>query len=935
MCSQPPTNSPTTRTLHLKGFISCVDPGLLLVLALGLIAALPFLTRPGLPRGTDAELHVFRAAELGYSLRAGVFYPRWAPDFYYGYGYPIFNYYAPFTYYLANGLALLPGLNIVGGVKWVFVLGILGAGLGTYFFVRDWLGPRAGLLSAALYTFAPYLFFIDPHMRGDLAEAFSLGIFPLALWAYRRLLVGPGGRRRYLVAGTLLQAVVVLSHNLMALVFTAMLLAYLLWESFTRLLALLRHSQVKKLAVVGRRWAGQIGPAWLALVLGLGLSAIFWLPVMLERDAVHLTLTGPGHFDFHNHFLSLGQLLAPTPSLDLGAAAPKTAHNLGPAQWLLALPALLALAWGPPARRRLTWFFGLCAAFLIFLMLPGSTWLWETVPFMEYLQFPWRLLGPTTAVLAICAGAGYALIARRSPWGTWALALGLGLTLWLALPAMFPPMWEADFGPTDPWGMLEFELQGIAVGTTATGDFLPKTVETPLHPEPAYLATYRAGSGVDKVNRPTVPPDTTVQVLSHGPTHDRFLVDGPEPFVLRLFTLHFPGWRATIDGQEVPIEVGKPEGFITLFVPAGRHEVSLCFGTPPPRSAGTLISLVSLAALAWFAWRGRGISAPGPTRQKLDRRAWLAAGLVAAAFFGFKTLLVDHQHDWFRRTSPRGEVLGVEHSLQVNLGHQISLLGYDLPSTQVRSGGELRLTLYWLAQVPPSGNYQSFAHLTRPVTHLWGQSDTINPGEVPTTRWPLDKYVRDEHSLSILPGTPPGKYQLTVGLYTRSDGRRLPVFDPAGALTGDTVALPTPIQVIPPRRPPKIEDLGLTREVQAGYAAQVTLLGISLPDAQIELPGFVHLALLWRAERDAPTDMVVSVQLLDGTGQVVQEIETRPVDGYYPTTLWRQGEIVRDMYSFWLTETVSPGSYALRVRPKGPAYTAGWMPLGQIEVSGP
>ena len=73
------------------------DLGLLLALALALLAAMPFLTRPDLPRGTDAELHVFRAAEMGYSLRAGDHFPRWAPDFYYGYGYPIFNYYAPLT----------------------------------------------------------------------------------------------------------------------------------------------------------------------------------------------------------------------------------------------------------------------------------------------------------------------------------------------------------------------------------------------------------------------------------------------------------------------------------------------------------------------------------------------------------------------------------------------------------------------------------------------------------------------------------------------------------------------------------------------------------------------------------------------------------------------------------------------------------------------
>ncbi len=60
----------------------------------------------GLPKGTDAELHVYRTAELGFSLAAGNLYPRWAPDFYYGLGYPIFNYYAPLTYYLGHLLTL-------------------------------------------------------------------------------------------------------------------------------------------------------------------------------------------------------------------------------------------------------------------------------------------------------------------------------------------------------------------------------------------------------------------------------------------------------------------------------------------------------------------------------------------------------------------------------------------------------------------------------------------------------------------------------------------------------------------------------------------------------------------------------------------------------------------------------------------------------------
>ena len=171
------------------------DWGLGLALALALVAAAPFLTRPGLPRQTDAELHVYRAAELGHALRAGAFYVRWAPDLYYGYGYPIFNYYAPLTYYLANVFDLLPGVDIVAGVKAVFVLGIFLASAGAYLLGRELFGPVPGVLAAASFTFAPYVVFVDPHARGDLAEHFAICLLPLSFYAFHLLLSGAGGRR--------------------------------------------------------------------------------------------------------------------------------------------------------------------------------------------------------------------------------------------------------------------------------------------------------------------------------------------------------------------------------------------------------------------------------------------------------------------------------------------------------------------------------------------------------------------------------------------------------------------------------------------------------------------------------------------------------------------------------------------------------------------
>src|SRR5512143_1821290 len=128
------------------------DLNLITILIVVLIAALPFLTRSGLPRHTDLELHVFRAAEYGEVLRDGVLYPRWAPDFYYGYGYPIFNYYAPFTYFLANVFDLIPGIDTVTSVKLVILAAYALGAYGMYFLARRHFGSIAGILTATAFV---------------------------------------------------------------------------------------------------------------------------------------------------------------------------------------------------------------------------------------------------------------------------------------------------------------------------------------------------------------------------------------------------------------------------------------------------------------------------------------------------------------------------------------------------------------------------------------------------------------------------------------------------------------------------------------------------------------------------------------------------------------------------------------------------------------
>ncbi len=782
------------RLNKLPSFVPRMDSGYGVVLLICLIAIWPFISRAALPQQTDAELHIFRLAELSRLVRGGVWYPRWAPDFYYGYGYPIFNYYAPLTYYVGLLPMLLWGATAVQGVKFVFVLGLLLAGLGMYGFVRDTWGRNAGILAAAVYLYAPYLQYVDPHARGDLAESFSFGLFPLALWALDRLRRQPTAANW--LAATLLTAAIILAHNLMAMVLFALLLAWCLWW-WPALPAQTRW----RLAA--------------ALLLGVGIAAFFWLPVALEQDAVNLrTLIGPGsHFDFRNHFLSWDTLLAPSRWLDWGATEPDFVFNLGLAPWLLAAAGLAAWRRQRGDQRRQTAFFAVAAAVLLLLMLPISTWVWQTAPLLPFLQFPWRLLGPAAAALAaLSAAAAAAWFNSRPGWRAASLSLALALTVIPALPLSQIPPWPPDFGPTDTRRITQIELEGRWLGTTSTADFVPATVAVIPAPTEQVLRGLLRNAPPDRVNRATLPAGAVVTAQTITPLHTRYAVSAPQPFALRLFQFAFPGWQARINGQVVPTEIGLPEGFLVIPVPAGDLEVDVRLTLTPAQRAATILSALSLtAALALtlkFSYsrsikeksepfpafssrpsrlRGEIPSNPRSETSPSARVVTLALTITAAAITLLHLTLLQPA-GWLYLHSTGLRAIPAQTDVYLTYNAEAALIGYDTPAA-LRPGQTASLTLYWRALTAMPHNYQVFVHLLGPDGRVAAQSDKLNPGDFPTRRWPLDRYVRDEHRLALPASLPPGDYQLTVGLWLSAESRRLPVQDESGQPLGDYAIL--------------------------------------------------------------------------------------------------------------------------------------------------
>jgi hypothetical protein len=388
-------------------------------------------------------------------------------------------------------------------------------------------------------------------------------------------------------------------------------------------------------------------------------------------------------------------------------------------------------------------------------------------------------------MLAVLAGAGTAVFTNSSRLKTNAAltALFTILPILAGLPLSQPPSWP-DFGPVSLARVAAIEEAGRWVGTTSTADYVPATVTVSPRPNEGMIADFYAGRPLDRVNRASLPEGTLVSGEEIRPLHTRYTINAPKDFRLRLFQFGFPGWQVQIDGETAVTELGQPEGFLVVPVPAGEHVVDVWFGSTPPRTLAWAISALALLLTVVLAWKQRGKADAVPHEAAaLTQVDWVtlaAVGVVTAVF-----VLILNPSGWLHDNSTGYTSEAAETAVFADFGTQIALIGYDAPVRQTQAGDAIPLTLYWKAQQPQPINYQVFVHLLAADGSLVAQSDKLNPGDFPTRRWPLDKYILDEHTLGLPSDLPPGRYTVAAGLWNAAEGWRLPLFDRAENQIGD------------------------------------------------------------------------------------------------------------------------------------------------------
>lgn len=595
-----------------------LDPYLLLLLVLALPALAP-LAAPGyMFDAHDGRHSVFYVQMFDASIRDGALWPRWAMHHTQGLGYPTFLIQAPLGFYVAEVFVLL-GLSITMSVKLAWLVGTLAGAWGIYRLTVYWLGdhaiaewraggadgPRldgvrlAAVASGLLYTYFPY-HLVDLYVRAALADTLLLAWVPWLIYVFDRLLVlgsAPGWPRRLGVAALVL-AGTLLTHAFALLSIAPLVVTLVIFR-------------------LAQRWRRHGFPWRETLLAGAGgalallIYAIFLVPLLVEGRYLNQQVYVSGGYDYRDHFVQVGQFLSPYwgfgYSDDPVGANDGMPFQLGLVQVVLAIVALFTVRRAERARAEMGYLL-VVGVGLLFVMSPLARPLWDAVPPLAVIQFPWRLLALSGFVFSALGGLAL--------WNLLPSALpgvrpegGLVVMGALAMLASYPYI-QANLSSIEPWredgrAVYQFEREHpdmFGYTTWVTQPFTT-TVLSAAYALPDYVEHHGDAPAQGRLEI-TAGMGSVVESYVGGSSAGG-VVNMQTPGTVRINVYYFPGWMVSVDGQ--PVEPGIDPTFAALSIdlPAGEHRIDARFGETPVRSGAIVVSALTLAlCLGLVVWRG-------------------------------------------------------------------------------------------------------------------------------------------------------------------------------------------------------------------------------------------------------------------------------------------------------------------------------------------
>lgn len=538
--------------------------GVAIVIVLSFWAIRSLLSSGYFPMHDDTQ--VARVVEMGRALREGQFPVRWVSNLGYGLGYPIFNFYGPLPYY-AGGLLYALGFTGLAATKIMMGLGIVLSGVTMFLVVADLIGVSGGILAAVLYMYAPY-HAVDVYVRGAVGEYWTLIFLPLIFWGFWRI-----SHKKFssgLLVGSLGLFGLVVSHTILG---------------YAGMIFVVLAGLVLCVWGVRRGEWGRVRYLVLFILLGLGLSAFFWMPAITEMKYTNVVSQISVTSDYRDHFVCLPELW--DSPWGFGGSAKGCldgfSFKIGKEYLILGLIIIFGLISGILGTRKgkRIAYTGLSLFILsVFFMVSSSSAVWEAIPLFAYVQYPWRFLA--FAIFGISLMCSTAVYIIPNSWLRITLVIVvIGGVLFIEAKRFAPQyLYEKPAGTFETPSDIRFRVSKIS------DEYLPPVIVKPAKVEDAL--------------RDTIAPSQnyTLAVERETDTYRKysFLSSRDNTIVARL--AYFPGWHFIVNANEVTpkLENGLP----VITVPSQFSTVQMQFRDTPVRTMANLISLLSLGAWIYF-----------------------------------------------------------------------------------------------------------------------------------------------------------------------------------------------------------------------------------------------------------------------------------------------------------------------------------------------
>lgn len=537
------------------------------------------------------DQHIARLYLLDQAIRQGNFYPRFVGGLGFNFGYPLFNFYPPLIYYVAEFFHLI-GFNLLWSLKLMIVTGSFISTFGMYLLGKRFFDKKTGLLAATLFTFFFYRA-ITIYIRGAWAEFFAMSILPFVFLGLDNIYKNKNLKSTTVFSISL--ALLVLAHPLIAFpafFFIGLFFIYYFFSSENRWLFLRNF-------LIG-------------VFFGLSLSAFFWLPSFMEKKftLVDAILTHE-LANYQIHFIYPFQLWFSPWGYGGSIAGPNDgiSFQLGKIHIFLTIFSFVAILFyffTKKKRESTKMYFFLFFLFLfsLFMSLTYSQFIWDKIKYLWYLQFPWRFLTFVAVFISLIAAAGVYYFGKliKADNGNKKILFNLGVMILIIITAIKYITYSKphDLRSYDEKKLTSFEEISWRVSKSSF-EFSPigiKTKKTDLKTTTIGLDKKDITKSLYKI----FPSDkqVVIKTIINKFIKKEFKIKTKGPIIFTLNTFNFPGWRASLDGKEIKINSNNDYKLINVSVLKGNHSLLFSFKDTLVRKIGDIISVIAIIFILIF-----------------------------------------------------------------------------------------------------------------------------------------------------------------------------------------------------------------------------------------------------------------------------------------------------------------------------------------------